>query len=244
MVLVFLPPSFTLITRMKLPSQLLITAPLLLRRLPLSRLLEVNAIVLRSNKPLAQVLVPPTSALAIKATALVDSKARTEDDLDGRTTISLSACVMLLLLLVLSGTFLMKLNSTDWPSSHTKFLQAVICKIFFWIIHVLILSIPNGPFSSASYGHINFYDKSYDRINTRNEKVLQHIDRSKYDYTTSDDPVMQQFMQENKGTVYATDSILALLMCAPRTVYPWDIVITRVDDKVILDKRDGGAFGK
>lgn len=94
----------------------------------------------------------------------------------------------------------------------------------------------------ASYGHINFYDKAYDRINTRNEKVLQHIDRSKYDYTTSDDPVMQQFMQENKGTVYATDSILALLMCAPRTVYPWDIVITRVDDKVILDKRDGGAF--
>jgi translation initiation factor 3 subunit D len=50
-------------------------------------------------------------------------------------------------------------------------------------------------------------------------------------------------MQDNKGTVFATDSILALLMCAPRTVYPWDIVITRVDDKVILDKRDGGAFG-
>jgi len=94
----------------------------------------------------------------------------------------------------------------------------------------------------ASYGQINFYDKSYDRINTRNEKLLQHIDSAKYDYTTSDDPVMQQYMQENKGTVFATDSILALLMCAPRTVYPWDIVITRVDDKVILDKRDGGAF--
>ncbi|CAO3665226.1 unnamed protein product [Umbelopsis ramanniana] len=94
----------------------------------------------------------------------------------------------------------------------------------------------------GSYGHINMYDKSYDRINTRNEKLLQHIDRVKYDTTTSDDPIMQQFMQDNKGTVFATDSILALLMCAPRTVYPWDIVITRVDDKVILDKRDGGAF--
>lgn len=45
---------------------------------------------------------------------------------------------------------------------------------------------------SATYGHINMYDKSYDRINTRNEKLLQHIDRAKYDYTTSDDPVMQQ----------------------------------------------------
>lgn len=36
------------------------------------------------------------------------------------------------------------------------------------------------------------YDKSYDRINTRNEKLLQHIDRVKYDTTTSDDPIMQQ----------------------------------------------------
>ena len=47
-------------------------------------------------------------------------------------------------------------------------------------------------FFSGSYGHINMYDKSYDRINTRNEKLLQHIDRVKYDTTTSDDPIMQQ----------------------------------------------------
>ncbi|KIJ37470.1 hypothetical protein M422DRAFT_61009 [Sphaerobolus stellatus SS14] len=31
-------------------------------------------------------------------------------------------------------------------------------------------------------------------------------------------------------------------MCAPRSVYPWDIVIIREGDKVFLDKRDGGPF--
>lgn len=32
-------------------------------------------------------------------------------------------------------------------------------------------------------------------------------------------------------------------MCAPRSVYPWDIVILRDGDKLFLDKRDGGPFG-
>lgn len=36
--------------------------------------------------------------------------------------------------------------------------------------------------------------------------------------------------------------ILSALMCAPRSVYPWDIVITREGDKLFLDKRDGGPF--
>lgn len=31
-------------------------------------------------------------------------------------------------------------------------------------------------------------------------------------------------------------------MCAPRSLYPWDIVIVREGDKLFLDKRDGGPF--
>src|SRR5882762_175323 len=48
----------------------------------------------------------------------------------------------------------------------------------------------------------------------------------------------------SKGTaaIYATDVILSVLMCAPRSVYPWDIVIVREGDKVFFDKRDGGPF--
>lgn len=42
--------------------------------------------------------------------------------------------------------------------------------------------------------------------------------------------------------MYTTDVILSGLMCAPRSVYPWDIVIVREGNKLFFDKRDGGPF--
>lgn len=42
--------------------------------------------------------------------------------------------------------------------------------------------------------------------------------------------------------MYATDVILSVLMCAPRSVYPWDIVIVREGNNLFFDKRDGGPF--
>lgn len=42
--------------------------------------------------------------------------------------------------------------------------------------------------------------------------------------------------------MYTTDVILSVLMCAPRSVYPWDIVITREGNRLFFDKRDGGPF--
>lgn len=88
------------------------------------------------------------------------------------------------------------------------------------------------------------YDKSYDRINSiRFERPLQPLDRIRYNPTTSDDPVIQEIAAKNSATVYMTDSILSLLMCATRSVYPWDITMVRTaDGKVFLDKRDGGPF--
>lgn len=32
-------------------------------------------------------------------------------------------------------------------------------------------------------------------------------------------------------------------MCAPRSVYPWDIIINRVENKLFFDKRDTGVYG-
>jgi hypothetical protein len=112
-----------------------------------------------------------------------------------------------------------------------------------------------------TYGRLFAYDKSYDRITTKTEKPLQLVDRIKYNTTTSDDPVIQQvkimFVQvlnvrltvvyrklasKNTATVYTTDVILSVLMCAPRSVYPWDIVIVREGNNLFFDKRDGGPF--
>ncbi|KAI9271593.1 eukaryotic translation initiation factor 3 subunit D [Phascolomyces articulosus] len=105
----------------------------------------------------------------------------------------------------------------------------------------LTFGIPEAE-DVESYGSINYYNKAYDRVNTKNDKTLQHIERVKYDTTTSEDPIIQQFLQDNKATVFATDAVLSLLMCATRTVYPWDIVVKKIGDKVVLDKRPGGVF--
>ncbi|KAI0268148.1 translation initiation factor eIF-3 subunit D [Gloeopeniophorella convolvens] len=82
----------------------------------------------------------------------------------------------------------------------------------------------------------------YDRITTKTERALQPVDRIRYNTTTSDDPVIQQLASKSVATIYATDVILSVLMCAPRSVNPWDIVIVREGDKVFFDKRDGGPF--
>jgi translation initiation factor 3 subunit D len=54
--------------------------------------------------------------------------------------------------------------------------------------------------------------------------------------------LLDQLAQQGVAKVYTTDVILSVLMCAPRSVYPWDIVIVREGDSLFFDKRDGGPF--
>ncbi|KAF9226779.1 translation initiation factor eIF-3, subunit D [Gyrodon lividus] len=98
------------------------------------------------------------------------------------------------------------------------------------------------PEDIDTYGRVFVYEKSYDRITTKTERPLQLVDRIKYNTTTSDDPVIQELAAKNTATVYASDVILSVLMCAPRSVYPWDIVIVREGNNLFFDKRDGGPF--
>jgi hypothetical protein len=41
-------------------------------------------------------------------------------------------------------------------------------------------------------GSMEWYDKSYDRVNVRNERPLQPVDRIIHTVTTSDDPVIRK----------------------------------------------------
>ncbi|KAL0442751.1 UNVERIFIED_CONTAM: Eukaryotic translation initiation factor 3 subunit D [Sesamum latifolium] len=52
----------------------------------------------------------------------------------------------------------------------------------------------------------------------------------------------RRLANEDKATVFATDTILSTLMCAPRSVYSWDIVVQRVGNKLFFDKRDGSQL--
>jgi len=86
-------------------------------------------------------------------------------------------------------------------------------------------------------GVMEYYDKTFDRVNIKNERPLQSIERIFHKVTTSDDPVIRRLCK-TKGTVYATDAILATIMCCTRSMYSWDVIVQKVGDKLFMDKRD------
>ena len=94
-----------------------------------------------------------------------------------------------------------------------------------------------------SYGFLYYYDRSYDKPPVKNtERKLNVVDRAAYNVTTSSDPIVQDLAEKDEATIFATDNILSMLMCAPRSVYSWDIVITKHSNKIYLDKRDGSSL--
>jgi len=94
-----------------------------------------------------------------------------------------------------------------------------------------------------TYGFLYYYDRSYDKPPVKNtERKLNVLDRAAYNVTTSSDPIIQELAEKDEATIFATDNILSMLMCAPRSVYSWDIVIIRQGNKVYLDKRDGTSI--
>ncbi|KAK7731006.1 hypothetical protein SLS53_008877 [Cytospora paraplurivora] len=94
-----------------------------------------------------------------------------------------------------------------------------------------------------SYGFLNYYDRTYDKQPVKSaEKKLSPIDKAAYNVTTSNDPIIQELADKDEARIFATDSVLSMLMCAPRSVYPWDIVIVKQGNKVFLDKRDNAAL--
>jgi len=88
---------------------------------------------------------------------------------------------------------------------------------------------------------LEYYDKQYDRVTVKNERRLQRIDRIFHKVTTTDDPIIRK-LAKTEGNVYATDSILATLMCSIRSNYSWDIIVQKVGGKLFFDKRDDSEF--
>ena len=94
-----------------------------------------------------------------------------------------------------------------------------------------------------SYGFLYYYDRSYDKQPVKSaEKRLNVVDRAAYNVTTTSDPVIQELADKDEATIFATDSILSMLMCSTRSVLPWDIVIVRQGNKIFLDKRDNATL--
>ncbi|KHJ47010.1 eukaryotic translation initiation factor 3 subunit 7 [Trichuris suis] len=94
------------------------------------------------------------------------------------------------------------------------------------------IDVPN-----EQYGSLEYYERSYDRITTRNQVPLMRINRGFYTVSTTDDPVIERLAIGKDYNVFGTDVIIATLMCCTRSVYSWDVVIHRVGNKLFFDKR-------
>lgn len=55
-------------------------------------------------------------------------------------------------------------------------------------------------------------------------------------------PCCRRLVGEGAGDVFMTDDVLAALMCASRSTYPWDVVITRRGDVLVFDKRTNSSL--
>ena len=94
-----------------------------------------------------------------------------------------------------------------------------------------------------SYGFLYYYDRSFDKAPLKNtERRLNVKERAVYNISTSSDPIIQELAEKDEATIFATDNILSILMCAPRSIYSWDLVITRHGNKIFFDKRDGSQI--
>jgi translation initiation factor 3 subunit D len=93
-------------------------------------------------------------------------------------------------------------------------------------------------------GFLDPYNESYDKITARQALTLKRMENKEfYPVTTTDDPVLEKLAIDGMGQVFITDTILAHLMTCTRSVYPWDLVITKLPGGILFfDKRDSSSF--
>merc|ERR1719272_441923 len=92
-------------------------------------------------------------------------------------------------------------------------------------------------------GSLYQYDKSAERCSTKKGKKLERMEQTSfYNVTASDDPIIQKFVEDTDAQIFATDQVLAVLMTAPRSIYSWDVVVTKKDGKIFFDKRENASI--
>lgn len=87
-------------------------------------------------------------------------------------------------------------------------------------------------------GRVKVYDSSFDRISAKSSVLLKkNEDLQIFQESTKDDPILSRLAENNEGQVFATDTILALLMASTKSVDSWDILVRKENGKIFLDKR-------
>jgi len=98
-------------------------------------------------------------------------------------------------------------------------------------------------------GKIERYNKNFNNISIKKGKPLDknwRLERKFYKVTTSEDPIISKLMktpsESGYTTVYGTDAIICSLMATLKSVYSWDIIVTKKGDEIVFDKRDDSSI--
>lgn len=89
-------------------------------------------------------------------------------------------------------------------------------------------------------GSINPYNKKFEK----STGLLKTIDKIFYNPTASEDPVIQNAKESKSAQVFTTDSVISQLMCANRSIYSWDIIVTKKDGIISFDKRENSSIDR
>jgi translation initiation factor 3 subunit D len=67
---------------------------------------------------------------------------------------------------------------------------------------------------------------------------VEQFNGENFNVDTLDDPIIKRLAQENKADVFATELAVSAIMTAPKSLYSWDVIIKKFQDKLFIDKRD------
>ena len=82
------------------------------------------------------------------------------------------------------------------------------------------------------------FNPAFNRITPRTSIPLSRYEsRQFFAASTTEDPILTGMIEAKEGTVFATDSILSLLMSASKSVNSWDVLVRKTGDVLVFDKR-------
>jgi len=93
-------------------------------------------------------------------------------------------------------------------------------------------------------GAINMYNDKFDYLTPKNAIPLLINEKiALYNWVSTIEPTFAEIITTKEDlNVFASDAVIATIMTAPLAVYPWDISVTKLNGKIILDIDESKIF--
>jgi translation initiation factor 3 subunit D len=94
-------------------------------------------------------------------------------------------------------------------------------------------------------GHSRVFNEEFNHIDVKSGVQLKNTSRHTNRCnkilkigTSSEDPILKEYADKKEGNVFVTDQILSFILAAPKSVYPWDLVLNFKNGIIFIDKRN------